>query len=348
MPRGHADRNARRYQQYTGIGHQAALRQLKDRAPGSRPIPTAEGAQQLLEGLVFQHLKGDVDYFAHPVGISRVLPTTDSLTVTLDASTTRHGHPLVAHAIEGLLPAELPESERAEGNTEIIGVQGIRVVRATRRALHLTLVGTSASLIVTSTGDTDWKTLVDARHRELTDDGYRPCWSDPAFSEQERDFRTDHAGWCQATENSSWLPSGLLRRVGLLHEVGVAYCTRYWVTWDDWKFELRHDPGVRPLHDLLVDRLLDSWWGMPLSVDRRHCECDATWADPHYDRECRLELSGPAGSSGTLQLRFRAMGTWCESRRTYEDLQRAGAAPRWLRRVMPRHHDTNAEANNEE
>ncbi|MGW0422776.1 hypothetical protein [Streptomyces sp. NPDC003015] len=348
MPRGHADRNARRYQQYTGIGHQAALRQLKDRAPGNRPIPTAEGAQQLLEGLVFQRLKGDVDYFAHPVGITSVLPATGSLTLTLDASSTRHGHTLAAHALEGLLPVALPASERSEDDPEIIGVQGIRVVRATRTALHLTLVGTSASLILTSAGDTDWKALLDTRHRELTDAGYRPCWGDPVFAEQERDFRAAHAEWCLATERSSWLSSGLLRRVGLLHEVGAAYCTRYWVTWDDWKFELRHDPGVQPPHDLLVDLLVHSWWGMPLSVDMRHCQCDATWADPRYDRECRLELSGPAGSSGTLQLRFRAMGTWCGSRDTYEDLLRAGAAPRWLCRVMPRHHGANAETNQEE
>ncbi|MFG2977235.1 hypothetical protein ACGFYY_30140 [Streptomyces sp. NPDC048331] len=336
MPRGYADRNARRYRAYTGIGHQAALQQMKDKAPGSRPISTAEGALRQLEGLVFEHLKGDVAYFAHPLGIASVLPGPGASTVTLDDSMTRHGHPLVAHAIEGLLPAEVPESVRSEGS-EHIGVSGIRVARVSRRALHLTLVGTSARVILRSAGDTDWATLVGERHSELSGAGYRPCWNEPTLAEQEREFRTDHADYWRAMEDASWLPSGLLRRVGLLHEVSSAYCTRYWATWDDWKFELNHDQDVLPAHDALVEHLTDPKWGMELRVDKRHCQCDAVWVDPHYDRECRIELADPQGRPGTLQLRFRSLGTWRDSSSTHADLLRVQADPRWLHRVMPRH-----------
>ncbi|MER5213237.1 hypothetical protein ABT063_22330 [Streptomyces sp. NPDC002838] len=112
MPHGYSDRNAKRLRRYTGLTHAQAQQLLKDRG-GRRPrIAEATGPQRLLEALVFEHLRGDVDYFAHPIGMSSVIPRHDSLVISLDASSTRHGYPLVAHALDGLLPAELPKAEQ--------------------------------------------------------------------------------------------------------------------------------------------------------------------------------------------------------------------------------------------
>ncbi|MGW1374753.1 hypothetical protein ACWD6P_10845 [Streptomyces sp. NPDC002446] len=338
MPHGYADRNAKRFHRYTGLTHTQALQQLHALPAGWPRIPEATGPQRLLEALVFEHLRGDVDYFRHPIGISSVSPRADGVVVKLDASVTRHGHPLVAHALEGLLPAELPDAMKSDEEVHVLGVPGIRVTQASTKALHLSLAETSARVVLTCDGDINWSTLTAEREASLAADGYRPCWSNPDMTQPERAFRHDHAELCKAVEEASWLPSGLLRRSGLFHEVSAAYCTRYWVTWDRWHFELKHDPGVRPPHNEFIDHLTDPKWGLDLMVDKLHCECDASWADPQYDRQCTAELSSPKSRAGTLQLRFRAMGTWYGSHDTYQDLLRAGADPAWLSRVMPQYH----------
>ncbi|MGY1438150.1 hypothetical protein [Streptomyces reniochalinae] len=303
-------------------------------------IAESAGPQRLLEALVFEHLGGDVDYFAHPIGISSVLPRHDSLVISLDASSTRHGFPLVAHALEGLLPAELPEAEQKQGDVRVIGVPGIRTTRAGREGLRLSLAGTKASVILTCNGSTNWADLLADRQEQLEAAEYRPCWNEAEMTPPERAFHQDHAEMSRVIEDASWLPSGLLRRSGLFHELSTAYCTRYWSTWDRWRIELKHDLGVEPPHDAFIDHLTDPKWGMHLAVDKLHCECDAPWADPHYDRQCTVELSSPTSRPGELQVRFRAMGTWCNSYDIYRDLKRTGADPAWLMRVMPRHHQS--------
>ncbi len=338
MPHGYSDRNAKRLHRYTGLTHAQAQQVLKDRAGRLPRIAESTGSQRLLEALVFEHMGGDVDYFAHPIGISSIIPHHDSLVIALDASSTRHGYPLVAHALDGLLPAELPQAEQKRGDVRVIGVPGIRITRVSRKGLRLSLAGAKASVFLTCGGMSNWKDLLADRRAQLEATGYRPCWNEAEMTPPERAFHQDHAEMSRAVEKASWLPSGLLRRSGLFYEVSTAYCTRYWVTWDQWRIELKHDLGVRPAHDAFVDHLTDSRWGMGLAVDKLHCECDAPWADPHYDRQCTVELSSHAGRPGALQVRFRAMGTWCNSYDTYRDLKRAGADPAWLRRVMPRHH----------
>ncbi|MFC7264794.1 hypothetical protein [Streptomyces lutosisoli] len=339
MPHGYADRNAKRLHRYTSLTHVQARQFLEDQPVGRPRIVEATGTQRLLEALVFEHLGGDVDYFAHPIGIGSVIPRHDGVALSLDASSTRHGYPLVAHALEGLLPAELPQAEQAEDDVRVLGVPGVRITQASRESLHLSLAGTKASVILTCGGNSNWASLVADRQTLLEADGYRPCWNEAELTEPESAFHQEHAEMSEAITEASWLPSGLLRRTGLFHEVSTAYCTRYWVTWDQWRVELRHDPGVRPAHNVLVDHLTDPQWGMDLAVDKLHCECDAPWADPHYDRQCTVELSSPTSRPGSLQVRFRAMGTWCDSQDTYRALQRAGADPIWLGRVMPRHHN---------
>ncbi|WP_159391793.1 hypothetical protein [Streptomyces viridochromogenes] len=339
MPHGYADRNAKRLHRYTGLTHAQARQFLEDQPVGRPRIVEATGAQRRLEALVFEHLGGDVDYFAHPIGIGSVVPSHDDLVVSLDASSTRHGYPLVAHALEGLLPAELPKAEQTEDDVRVLGVPGVRTTRTSREGLHLSLAGTEASVILTCGDNSNWASLVADRRAVLEADGYRPCWHEAELTEPERAFHQEHAEMSQAVAEASWLPSGLLRRAGLFHEVSTAYCTRYWVTWNEWRVELKHDPGVKPAHDALVDHLTDPKWGMDLAVDKLHCECDAPWADPHYDRQCTVELSSPTSQPGSLQVRFRAIGTWCDSQDTYRALQRAGADPIWLGRVMPQHHN---------
>ncbi|MDO0912966.1 hypothetical protein QQM39_19565 [Streptomyces sp. DT2A-34] len=338
MPHGYSDRNAKRLRRYTGLTHAQAKQLLKDRAGKVPRIPAATGPQRLLEALIFEHLRGDVDYFAHPIGIRSVFPQHDSLVVSLDASSTRRGYPLVAHALDGLLPAELPKSEQSEDDVRVIGVPGIRITRASRKGLRVSLAGTKASVFLTCDASTNWADLLADHRAQLEAARYRPCWSEPKMTPAERAFHQDHAEMARAVEEASWLPSGLLRRSALLHEVSAAYCTRYWVTWDQWRIELKHDPGVKPPHNAFINHLTDPKWGMNLAVDKLHCQCDVQWADPHYDRQCTVELSSPTSRPGVLQVRFRAMGTWCNAYDTYRDLKRAGANPAWLRRVMPQHH----------
>lgn len=335
MPHGFADRSAQQYSRYTGVSHQAALVTVRSMKPGAPRIAEAAGAQRRLEALVFEHLNGDIDYFTHPVGIESVTSRADSSVVTLDSSHSRNGHPLVAHALEGLLPADIPDQEKADCEDSVLGVPGIRVAGASRRAVHLTLAGTSARVALSSAGGEDWRQLVAERRRDLVTAGYRPCWDDRELSPGEVAFRRDHAWICQAAEEASWLPSGLLRRVALLHTVSAAYCTRYWVNSDDWIFQLRHDQGVRPPHADVVKHLLDRRWGLPMQAGKLHCECDASWADPYYDRSCTVRLSSNDGRPGTVQLRFQAMGTWQSSSDIHGYLTEAGADEKWLKRVMP-------------
>jgi hypothetical protein len=339
MPHGYQDRNTKHMKHYTGLPHERAGNHLKVLGPGLRRIPDATGPQEHLEALILEHLRGDVDYFAHPLGIASVTPRPDSITVTLDASTTRHDRLLAAHALEGLLPAEVPTELRTEGETPVIGVPGLRVAQASRSALHLTLAKTTASLILTSDNSIDWSDLLATRESDLAADGYTPCWSEANFTDAERTFHRDHADLCQAVKEAAWLPSGLLRRVGLFHEVSTAFCTRYWVAgFDLWRFELKHEHGVPAPHEEFLAHLTDPKWGISLRVGRVHCVCDAPGIDPQYDRQCTARLSSTGTREGTLQLRFTTMRNRCDYSDVYHDLVRADAPQEWIRRVMPRHH----------
>ncbi|MDT0323153.1 hypothetical protein [Streptomyces millisiae] len=335
MPNTFTQRRAEQYARFTGLGYHKALARVAALKPGEAPLPPAQGAQRLLEGRVFTHLGGDVDYFPHPVGIAAVHPGPTSITVVLDSSETRHGHPLARHAIEGLLPVELPDS--IESADPLHGVRGLRVAAVTRHALHLTLVGTRARLTLTSSGDTDWREVLRWRAAGLREAGARPCWDQPRMTSAEELFEHDHPTLCQAEDEAAWLPSGLLRRVGLLHTVSTAYCTRYWLTVDEWRFELRHEYGVPMPHDTFIAHLTDPRWGLPLTVDKHHCDCGAPWLDPKYDQQCTIELSHREQVPGELQLRFRTNYKSYSNRDTLARLRTVQADPAWLRRVLPSH-----------
>jgi hypothetical protein len=333
MSKGFVKRRVQQHARYTGLSYQAAWECIADLEPGQAPIPEAAGAQRLLEGRVFTYLRCDVDYFAHPLGVASVRPGRDDLTIALDASVTRHGHPLVMHAVEGLLPAEPPDSRDVE--EPVIGVRGIRVAAVTRDRLVLSLAGTSARLTVTSTGRTDWRQLLDARASQLRRAGCRLCWDRPGLTAAETAYERAHAGLFGAEDAAAWLPSGLLRRIGLFHTVSAAYCAQYWTTVDTWKFVLRHQYGVAMPHDSVIAHLTDPRWGLPLVVEDRYCQCGAPWLDPRYEQQCTVELSHREQVPGGLQLRFLTNYAQRPIDHIRSDLIRAQADPAWVHRVLP-------------
>jgi hypothetical protein len=170
----------------------------------------------------------------------------------------------------------------------------------------------------------------------LQEHGCRPCWNEPRITPAEAAYEREHRALLQDEDNAAWLPSGLLRRVGLLHTVSTAFSTRYWLMVDKWKFELCHEWRVPPPHDEFIGHLINDRWGLPLALTHGHCDCDPKWAYPNYDKQCTFELSHRGTRPGELQLRFRTIRARYPTSSTYRDLQRANAAPNWLARVLPR------------
>ncbi|MEU8919451.1 hypothetical protein AB0D10_00770 [Kitasatospora sp. NPDC048545] len=303
-------------------------------------IPAASDDQALIEHLFLNGLKGGSAYAAHPVSIRATRVLDGRTAVLLDQSAFVAGrlHPIAERAIE-LLPFEAEDGSLG-------GVDGLRTDRPNpvdRRGLHLRLLqAPTARLTLVGPAQNEWTNRLAAREQELTAARCQPLWTTRERGAAELAHRAAHGSYEDEEAESRWLTSGLLRRIGLWHNTSNAFCTRYWQRGDGtFIWELRHLYGVPVTHDDFAAHLKDPQWGLPLSVQKSHCDCHSRRPDrggqphPDYQRQCTFTFHHRGDRAGELQIRFRTEAPTEDRSDTREELRRVGADSAWLRRVLP-------------
>ncbi|OLO25875.1 hypothetical protein PZ61_0236270 [Streptomyces sp. MNU77] len=294
MPDTRISSRARTYALYTGAPRQVAcdvVAGLPRHAP-LIPAPVHQ-AQLLLESEAFYRiLSYQRDFFEFPFGIRYVQPTAEGIRLDLESNA----------SLDGLLAALLPGRVQAgTGHDEIQGLNGVRITARTDRGIELRRLGQPTSIRLTGVSRRAFQKAETTLAERTHDIGGEASWLtgdtwtvDERRWEDERQPLTYESTWREA----AWLPSGLLRRLGLLHTVAVPHV----VTGHEsrlgewWILELDHasDTGLRRAE--LVQALTDPEHGLPLEL-RGH-------RDLIPGESLGLVLLKSPDGSAALQLRY--------------------------------------------
>ncbi|OBJ97442.1 hypothetical protein A5638_14840 [Mycolicibacterium fortuitum] len=281
-------------------------------------IPFADTEQALFEALVMRAVMDSQGWLAHPLGVSHIrLPRRGGFPmVHIDPPTS--GDPIDETMAHNLLPVRTPDGEA-------MGVPGLRLLGAAGKDLQLGMAGSKARLALRA--HVGWRRWLAQWSDTVIANGGAPLFKD--FDE----LTAAEQSWLSAEQRRlAWLGSSLLRRIGIFHQVSVAYGVRGWVSDDRWKVELTINPTLDPGHDEFIATLTDPAHGIPLLVESRSCSCEMNGPyGPGSRRDCWFELAPrDVRVRGGLQLRFR-MSTpnadWSSR------FAAAGADPRWLART---------------
>ncbi|WP_445521376.1 hypothetical protein [Streptomyces sp. NEAU-174] len=285
---------ARTYALYTGAPRQLACDVVAALPPGCPLVPApAEQEQLLFESEVFyQVLSSRQNFFEYPFGIKYVEPTTGGLRLSLESNAS------LESLLCGLLPCRMPIKP---GPDEIYGLNGVRICRRTERGIELRRLGQTTSLTLSGPSRRAFEKAEAALARRVEDAGGEACWrAEGTWTDYEKQWEADRqpllyeATW----RDAAWLPSGLLRRLGLLHTVAVPQV----VTGHEarlgewWILELDHfsDTGLRRAE--LVQALTDPEHGLPLELSGHR--------DLEPGRSLGLVLLKSRDRTATLQLRY--------------------------------------------
>lgn len=284
----------RAYALYTGASHQVARDAVASLAPHAPLIPAAtHHAQVLLESEVFSLiLDTQRDFFEYPLGIWYVQPTPEGLRLHLESNA----------SLDSLLGALLPKgAPRHRGRAEIYGLNGVRICERTQNGIELRRLGQPTSIKLTGPSRKAFQKAEAALAEGIQEGGGEACWlAGDTWTASERQWDNDRqpltyeSGW----RDAAWLPSGLLRRLGLLHTVAIpqvvtghmARIGRWWI------LQLEHgsDTGLRQAR--LVEALTDPVHGLPLEL-RGH-------RDMAPDGSVGLVLLKSPDRTATLELRY--------------------------------------------
>ncbi|MFC8949511.1 hypothetical protein [Streptomyces rochei] len=255
---------ARTYAMYTGAPRQLAsdvVNALPRHAP-LIPAP-AHQAQLLLESEVFYRiLSSQRHFFEYPFGIRYVQPTTDGLRLHLESDAS------LDSLLAGLLPGRAQVSTARD---QIYGINGLRICARTERGIELRRLGQPASIQLTGPSRRAFLNSETALADQIRSNGGEASWlAGDTWTvherrwEDERQPITYESTWREA----AWLPSGLLRRLGVLHTVAVPQV----VTGHEarlgewWILELDHDSDTGLRRAELVQALTDPEHGLPLQL----------------------------------------------------------------------------------
>ncbi|MFB4308939.1 hypothetical protein [Actinomadura sp. GTD37] len=298
-----------------------------------RPIPAATNSQAVIESQIMKHLCKGGEWWAHPVGVQRVVINSDRIELVLDDHTVTAGgrqHFMSTYVADHLLPF-------AEADGQVIGPIGLRVAAIASSDLHLKIVGTDSRVVLRASKGTDWRQLLAERYLLCRTEGLIPLWQEASLTVYEKRDLSTYSHLRDEDRKLSWIGSGILRRIALLYTSSTAYSTRSWIADGQWKFELDTSYLVPLDHDSLIERLTDPRWGPGFVVSRHHCSCHlASLRDPSHDLTCTYYLGNvKAPNLGKMQIRFRSMA------RGYEDgirqeLEKVDGDSKWLERVLPK------------
>ncbi|WP_327740427.1 hypothetical protein OG749_45925 (plasmid) [Streptomyces nojiriensis] len=285
---------ARTYALYTGAPRQLACEVVAALPRHAPLIPApAHRAQRLIESEAFYWiLSSQRHFFEYPFGIQYVQPTAEGIRLHLESNAS------LDSLLAGLLPGRMPVGT---GRDEIHGLNGVRIWARSERGIELRRLGQRTSIQLTGPSRRAFQkaeaTLADRIHSN----GGEASWlagdtwtAHEQLWEDERQPLIYETTW----RDAAWLPSGLLRRLGLLHTVAVPQV----VTGHEarlgewWILELDHDSDTGLRRAELVQALTDPEHGLPLEL-RGH-------RDLTPGESLGLVLLKSPDNTATLQLRY--------------------------------------------
>ncbi|QNT98423.1 hypothetical protein HEP81_08197 (plasmid) [Streptomyces griseofuscus] len=295
------ERRAELLRLYTGLPWQAALQRVQAAAPGSLLISQPGAEQLLLEAQVMTALAWRRITTVHPWGIEYVDPYSDRLLIRFEADPVERRNPDDTQAME-LAGVLLP---RADECGDVMGAPGARTHIEDEQVV-LRVLGTSASITLQGLDPDEWLDAVDTQDRQMLACGMTLCHRDmpTRWHPAERRHRRQHRRGAAA---SAWLPSGLLRRVGLLRTLGVPLAVTGWIGnherggGERWII----DPTFAEGHGAtgyrrLIALLASPGWGLPVKPIDEHCNCHLP---PGFSDQCTTVNAVLAEHSGVLEVR---------------------------------------------
>ncbi|MDX3206651.1 hypothetical protein [Streptomyces scabiei] len=285
---------ARTYALYTGAPRQLAgevVAGLPRRAP-LIPAP-AHHEQLLLESEVFYWVLGSQrNFFEFPFGIQYVQPTADGIRLHLESNAS------LDSLLAGLLPGRV---SAGTDDDEIHGLNGCRITARSERGIELRRLGQPTSIRLTGPSRRAFQKAEAALAERIRDHGGEASWlAGDTWTAHERRWEDERQPlpYESTWRDAAWLPSGLLRRLGLLHTVAVPQV----VTGHEsrlgewWVLELDHDADTGLRRAELVQALIDPEHGLPLEL-RGH-------RDLTPGKSLGLILLKSPDNTATLQLRY--------------------------------------------
>ncbi|MFD6967390.1 hypothetical protein [Streptomyces sp. NPDC059949] len=255
---------ARTYALYTGAPRQLACDVVAALPPDAPLIPApAQQAQLLLESeTLYWILNAQRHFFEYPLGIRYVQPTVDGLRLHVESNAS------LDSLLAGLLPTRVP---MRTGRDEIYGLNGVRICARTERGIELRRLGQPTSIQITGPSRRAFEKAESALAHQIQSSGAEACWlagDTWTAYEKQWDDECQPIAYDPAWRAAAWLPSGLLRRLGLLHTVAVPQV----VTGHEsrlgefWILSMDHfsDTGLRRAE--LVQALTDPVNGLPLEL----------------------------------------------------------------------------------
>jgi hypothetical protein len=255
---------ARTYALYTGAPRQAACDAVTALQPGAPLIPApAQQAQLLLESEVFYWvLNSQRHFFEYPFGIRYVQPTPHSIKLHLESNES------LDSLLGGLLPSRAP---MRTGRDEIYGLNGVRICARTDHGIELRRLGQPTSIQLTGPSRRAFQKAEAALAQQIQSNGGEACWlAGDTWTPYEKQWDDERQpiAYESTWRDAAWLPSGLLRRLGLLHTVAVPQV----VTGHEarlgewWILHLEHDSDTGLRRAELVQALTDPHHGLPLEL----------------------------------------------------------------------------------
>lgn len=282
------------------------------------------------------------DYCAHPLGIASAVGSPTSLTLNLDAFISSRRYSFPEYCLARLLPA-LPRPGTDDEPSGIVGLR-VRGIESQGKEIHLGLHGecggpATVRLSLPAAATESWTSILQRLGSQHQAQGFRPVWSEPFLTPDERDFLTAYLSLTQAMKQAAPAGSALLRRVALFHTVAVFYRVRCWEDAGGWKIDACVSEPNADAHDRFVQRLCHPRWGFPMAVAHRFCWCGTSYSASQQGHTCSFYFDRHPAQDDDAEPVYLRIHTASEGRDLAErasTCRAVGADPAWIRKVFPR------------
>ncbi|MDR6980499.1 hypothetical protein J2X68_007239 [Streptomyces sp. 3330] len=282
---------------YTGMSYQQAFQIAGATRRRDPLIPRPEPAQELLERWVLRTIAWPTHDPVYPWGIVWARPEKKHLTLRIDGEAT-------AAEFARVLPPRIDE------DGQVLGIPGARISQPDERGITVSLLGTPARVRIAGVAARVWREVLAAAERQAHENENQvSCqqrspwrWTDEEQA-SARYLGALSVVCSHRAEDTAWLASGVLRRVGLWRTLGVPLSTTSWTNpmkpGEQWIIEhIHHAIPEVDRHDTFLRLLTAPGWGLPVKVTDTWCSCE------RGDAGCQVTVTSPAGLAGELQLRF--------------------------------------------
>ncbi|WP_405983809.1 hypothetical protein [Streptomyces sp. NBC_00872] len=262
----------------TGETHQA-LHAMLPADGGVLTIPPARHVEQArLEAEVFLRLGAIGGLSAHPLGIVRLRPEPDRLTIQVINA------PYIVMCWADLLLPRFHDEPDSDPRDCVSGIPGLRF-RRDRRTIRLYRPDTPTSITLTGFNPRWWDRITDRRHTYDNLLQPQPGWTPAEQAAHDTSTRSPY--------DPAPVFSPLLRRIRATASPGNVNSTDAWTSNGGFRMEATDGPPCPDLIRLLGDGPTGAGWQVTRKrctcpCDQKHSNCTVDFIDPtgtgiHYD-----------------------------------------------------------------